>query len=150
MFKKEHGVGIAIVLLIVGVVVAAIMCGKKTTTPLLTAQVLNNQSSQKVLEVLDCVYERTLEPGTFEHIVYFTFQEDADFFRFFINNELVLEGTIETLDLRYENPYRRAVLVTQERPNLPFSLSIIALNKSRTVVGKGVLNMTKMCYHDRN
>ena len=143
MSGKECMIVLAAVL-----VTAALVVGGGVVVSNQKKKVAKHETTQVALEVLNCVYERTQEPGTYEHIVYFTLQEEADYFRVYIGDEVVMQGGIDALDLRYAPPYRRVVLVTQEPPKLPMSVAVHAFNGA-TLIGKGTLEMTKMCYHQK-
>jgi len=111
---------------------------------------LNSTSAQgtesvQQLEVLNCIFER--QNAVFEHVIYFTLQDDADNFKFFVNAELIGNGSFDDLDIRYSPPYRRVVFMTSDRPKLPLRLQVEAFSKDK-LVGTGVLVMTKSCYHD--
>jgi hypothetical protein len=141
---------VAVVIVVVSVI-ALVRCSNKNVQKI-DPQLSTNDRDPNVaepvaLEVLNCIYERQEQPGTFEHIIYFTLQEAADYFRFFIHDELVGEGTFESLDIRYSPPYRRVVFVTSDQPSLPMVVSVESLAGGK-LIGRGSLNMTRACYHD--
>ena len=100
------------------------------------------------LQVLNCIKERPEEPGTFEHVIYFTLQDSADYFRFEINGMQIGAGSFDELDVRYAPPFRRVVFVTTQAPELPMELQVEALSKGK-VIGRGMLAMSELCYHDK-
>ena len=97
------------------------------------------------LQVLTCV--RPVE-GNYHYVIYFTFQEKAQLFRFFINDMLVGDGSFEKLDIRYSPPYRRVAFETKVAPKLPVKISVQAFSQKGVIVGAGTQVMRKLCYHN--
>ena len=127
---------------------------KKTTpvqNPLPNQQQQQQQQQQPDLPptnlvVLNCVTERQNERGTYEHVIYFSLQEEATYFRFFINNQLIGKGSFEDLDIRYAPPFRRVIFVTTDIPKLPMTVKVEALGNGK-LIGRGELPMQHLCYH---
>ena len=148
------------VIAILIIVTIAIMCGvvicmmNKSASPLdavkspMILPPVNKQGRvvPQMLNVLNCVTERVQEPGTFEHVIYFSLQEDASYFRFFINNQMIGQGSFEDLDIRYAPPDRRVVFVTTDVPQFPMKVRVEAL-ASNVIIGMGELDMKRMCYN---
>ena len=90
-----------------------------------------------------------VDPNTFEHIIYFTFQEEAELFRFLINDQVVGQGTFDELDIRFAPPYRRVIFITEVEPELPIKVSMESFNRNGILIGEGELVMDKYSYHGK-
>jgi hypothetical protein len=100
------------------------------------------------LQVLNSIREG-VKAKTFEHVIYFSLQDDAELFRFLINDRLIGQGNFEALDIRFSPPYRRVIFVTEVKPALPLHVVVESYDKEGTLIGEGDLTMTKFTYHNK-
>jgi hypothetical protein len=112
---------------------------------------ISNKPVVEKIDVFNRITEREDEKGTFEHVMYSTMQEEANFCRYFIDDQMIGEGSYDVLDSRYCPPYRRVVFVTQETPVLPMKIRaenhISNADGTTTLVGRGDLTMFDTTYH---
>ncbi len=86
----------------------------------------------------------TSRVDVWDHVLYFTFQEDADYFKFYINDQMVGSGTFEELDLRYDpaGPYRRAAIQSSISGEHPVRYKIETFDQNVNLIGQGEQTMT--------
>ena len=116
----------------------------------LQSQGVGPEATPVVLQVLANVQaaSSTSSPSLQECIIYFTYQEAAEAFRFFINGTLIGEGSIEELDIRYALPYRRVQFATAETLVLPLDVTMESYDAKGYLLGRGRLLMETYTYHD--
>jgi len=139
------GVAVLLGVVMVGVLLAT----NKSNKAAPSTRVADPSDGVVKLKVLNSI-RAGVKPDTFEHVIYFTLQDDAELFRFLINDRLVGQGNFEDLDIRFAPPYRRVIFVTKVRPVLPLHVVVESYDKDGMLIGEGDLAMTQFSYHDKS
>jgi hypothetical protein len=147
--KKHSSNTKMLVFVCIAFIIVICICFKKSNTITTITSPKKEPPKEKItpITVLNSIYKN--DELEFEHIIYFTLQESADNFKFYIDNKLISSGDFESLDVRYDPPFRRVVLATKSPPNLPLTLKVEAFHGPQKI-GSGILEMTKSSYHKKN